>query len=371
MHRFDMTEDPTLHPPQISFPLTNVPVYGEGNGGLPLSIVEGLGRGQFHRTVINTPDFDLKTLAQHLSKWIIRADWAWNSKGKHICKRLILQTRRGLFAIVDKDSVTTYAPRWKASAILSRRLYRMACAHKEPRKPSYCLIERSYGSIDTQNVPIDGVKTTSEESLSLLYGESTDFPGWYGDFLERFRGKPSGLTILEGPPGTGKTSFLRHLVSTHSNTHCFYYLAPHEIGCLVDSEFIAFWARQRELHQGKHLSLILEDAEQALMARANDNRSLVQVILNYSDGMLADFLRLQIIATVNCTANDLDEALLRPGRLMARRHFGRLSRSDARRLASHHGLTLPPGQDDYSLAEIFNEQGNPDHKGSKILGFAA
>jgi ATP-dependent 26S proteasome regulatory subunit len=139
----------------------------------------------------------------------------------------------------------------------------------------------------------------------------------------------------------------------------------------VDSEFIAFWARQKELHEGKHLSLILEDAEQALMARANDNRSLVQVILNYSDGMLADFLRLQIIATVNCTASDLDEALLRPGRLMARRHFGRLSRSDARRLASHHGLTLASGQEDYSLAEIFNEQGSEACNGAKILGFAA
>ena len=340
MHRFDMTEDPTLHPPQITFPLTNVPVYGEGNGGLPLSIVEGLGKGQFHRTVIDTPEFDLKALAKQLSKWIIRADWTWNSKGKHVCKRLILGTRRGLFAIVDNDSVTAYAPRWKASAIFSRRLYRMAYRHAEPRKASYFLIERSYGSIGTQNVPIDVVKTTSEESLSLLYGESTDFPGWYGDFLERFRGKPSGLTILTGPAGTGKTSFLRHLVSTHSETHRFYYLAPHEIGCLVDSEFIAFWARQRELHEGKHLSLILEDAEIALLARAQDNRSLVQVILNYSDGMLADFLRLQIIATVNCTANDLDKALLRPGRLMSMRHFNKLSLGDARRLAARHGLML-------------------------------
>ena len=160
-------------------------------------------------------------------------------------------------------------------------------------------------------------------------------------------------------------------MARHAGTHSFYYLAPHEINCLVDSDFISFWSRERESKNGRRLALIIEDAEQALMARAGDNRSLVQVILNYSDGMLADFLRLQIIATVNCRASDLDEALLRPGRLMARRHFGRLSRSDARKLASHLEIPLRGNQEDYSLAELFNEEVSITTAEPKILGFAA
>jgi len=35
--------------------------------------------------------------------------------------------------------------------------------------------------------------------------------------------------------------------------------------------------------------------------------------------MLADFLRLQIICTINCSAADIDPALLRPGRLLCHR----------------------------------------------------
>ena len=49
------------------------------------------------------------------------------------------------------------------------------------------------------------------------------------------------------------------------------------------------------------------------MTRGSDNREQVSAILNLSDGMLADFLRLQIICTINCTAADIDSALMRPG----------------------------------------------------------
>ena len=38
----------------------------------------------------------------------------------------------------------------------------------------------------------------------------------------------------------------------------------------------------------------------ALMTRGSDNRDQVSAILNLSDGMLADYLRLQIICTINC-----------------------------------------------------------------------
>jgi len=48
------------------------------------------------------------------------------------------------------------------------------------------------------------------------------------------------------------------------------------------------------------------------MTRGSDNREQVSALLNLSDGMLADFLRLQIICTINCSAADIDPALLRP-----------------------------------------------------------
>ena len=88
------------------------------------------------------------------------------------------------------------------------------------------------------------------------------------------------------------------------------------------------------------------------MSRGSDNRDKVSAILNLSDGMLADFLRLQIICTINCRADDIDQALLRPGRLLCQRIFPRLDYAQASRLAESLGRKLPIVRD-YSLAEVF------------------
>jgi ATP-dependent 26S proteasome regulatory subunit len=68
------------------------------------------------------------------------------------------------------------------------------------------------------------------------------------------------------------------------------------------------------------------------MTRGSDNRELVAAILNLTDGLLADFLRLHIICTINCASSDIDPALLRPGRLLCHRIFSRLNYADALRL---------------------------------------
>ena len=104
------------------------------------------------------------------------------------------------------------------------------------------------------------------------------------------------------------------------------------------------------------------------MMRGADNRDQVSALLNLTDGMLGDFLRLQIICTINCSAADIDPALLRPGRLLCHRVFGRLDRAQAARLAERLGRKLPVAGD-YSLAEVFagHEQ---EQRGRRAIGFA-
>jgi hypothetical protein len=105
------------------------------------------------------------------------------------------------------------------------------------------------------------------------------------------------------------------------------------------------------------------------MTRGTDNRDQVSALLNLTDGMLADFIRLQIICTINCSAADIDQALLRPGRLICHRVFGRLDYTQASRLAESLGRKLPQTRD-YSLAEIF--AGNDtDEIPRPRMGFAA
>ena len=57
-----------------------------------------------------------------------------------------------------------------------------------------------------------------------------------------------------------------------------------------------------------------------------------------SDGILNDLLNVQIICTFNVSVKKLDSALLRPGRLIARKEFKALSVIDANRLAQRIGV---------------------------------
>jgi ATP-dependent 26S proteasome regulatory subunit len=83
-------------------------------------------------------------------------------------------------------------------------------------------------------------------------------------------------------------------------------------------------------------------------------------------------LKVHIICTLNAPVEKLDEALLRPGRLLTMREFKRLPISDAQRLAHAKGIVLSP-QDDYSLAEIYaTGQMEPTHaRVQKRIGFDA
>jgi hypothetical protein len=138
---------------------------------------------------------------------------------------------------------------------------------------------------------------------------------------------------------------------------------------LSDPKLIEFWSWQRRAFQHRKFVVILEDSEAALMTRASDNREQVSAILNLTDGMLADFLRLQIICTINCTSAEIDPALLRPGRLLCHRVFQRLNPAEATRLAESLGRTLPTVRD-YSLAEVFAGDGEMQTAAPRI-GFAA
>jgi len=124
------------------------------------------------------------------------------------------------------------------------------------------------------------------------------------------------------------------------------------MGVLSKPNFIGFWADERRFFPDKKLTVILEDADAVLMTRGSDNRDEVSALLNLSDGMLGDFLSLQIICTINCPISDIDQALLRPGRLITHRKFERLDPDQASKLAAHLGRSLPE-KDDYSLAEVF------------------
>jgi hypothetical protein len=242
--------------------------------------------------------------------------------------------------------------------------------YSKPLTPSggvFYLIEQGRNEINCHTVTLPPATILGDETLSLHYGGGSR--EWHHDFVGKLRRRNHGLSIFEGRPGTGKTFYLRHLMGLLKESHRFYFIPTSTMGVLSKPEFIGFWADQRRTHANRRFVVILEDSDAALMTRGSDNRDQVSAILNLSDGMLADFLRLQIICTINCSAADIDPALLRPGRLLCHRIFRRLDYSDAVRLAETLGRKLPQASD-YSLAEVFAGH-ETDEINRPRIGFAA
>ena len=233
-----------------------------------------------------------------------------------------------------------------------RLVSKFAESYKKPLPPiggSFFLITIGNG-ISSEVVELGTETILDEKTFSLHYG-----PGsweWHEDFIGRLRSRRYGLSIFEGPLGTGKTSYLRHLMGVLKATHRFFFIPTAMMRVFTNPDFIGFWAEQRRRFEYRQFVVILEDSDAALMPRDADNRGQVSAILTLADGMLADFLRLHIICTINCKSADIDQVLLRPGRLLCHRVFQRLDYAQASLLAESLGKSLPAASD-YSLAEIF------------------
>jgi len=316
-------------------------------GGEPMHACRLLGKYDYNRAIMDNPGLLVRSFKLLLSG--CKED-EWSDVIFQFGERSFLYGDRAIPRIV------TYASSEDEAESMARVFAERYSMPTPPEAGSFELIRLDDSDISSHTVPLEQESKLSNEVFGLHYPEGME--AWHSEFKAKLTERKKGLSILEGKPGTGKTSYLRHLIGSLMETHRFYFIPPSSMDMLSNPKFIGFWAKERSYHADKQLAVILEDADAALMTRGSDNRDEVSAILNLTDGMLGDFLSLQIICSINCPIADIDQALLRPGRLIANRRFERLTADQAERLALHLGKELSQ-KEDYSLAEIFSEAVEP------------
>lgn len=213
-----------------------------------------------------------------------------------------------------------------SSALMQKLLQRVSAMRGMQRnKPQEInLITKSDYGLELTKMDVKRTRL----KLDLFYEDN--FSDVHQTILRRLNKKEDkGIVLLHGMPGTGKTTYLRYLIGKIKKRVLF--IPPDMAAQIGNPELV------RLLIEHPNSVLVIEDAENILMQRQAGGDSSVSNLLNISDGLLSDFLNVQIVCTFNSNMNFVDKALLRKGRLIASYEFGKLSPRKAQQLSHHLG----------------------------------
>jgi SpoVK/Ycf46/Vps4 family AAA+-type ATPase len=210
------------------------------------------------------------------------------------------------------------------------------------KKSSINLIKSEMGHLDTEEYDL----IVPDMDLELNYG--SEFIKVHNVIIDRLnRNNDKGIILLHGEPGTGKTSYIKYLTKLIKDKDILF-IPPSMAEMLSEPSIIPFLMDQR------NTVLIIEDAERVISDReGNGSPAGVSNILNLTDGILADCLNIQVIATFNMKRERIDQALLRKGRLIAEHKFEKLSTEETNKLLKHLGKSQEVTEA-MSLADIYN-----------------
>ena len=237
---------------------------------------------------------------------------------------------------------------------------------KHTKGKVHLFIKNQYSEYDFEPIKIQ----CKDMDLEINYGKQ--FEKIHNTIVKRLTTEHNGLYMFHGLPGTGKTTYIKHL--TNIIDRDFIYIPTNMLEYFTsDPNSMAVLLRR------PNSVLILEDAEKAILKReGGENSSSVSSLLNLSDGIMSDIMKVAIILTYNCPRHDIDDALKRKGRLQMDYEFGNLSQDDAIKLAKKLNFTEEYIEKNITstmaLADIYNLQKEIDFQENKepknkIIGF--
>lgn len=227
---------------------------------------------------------------------------------------------------------------------------------KSREKPEISLLVSNHYGIDTREFEI------TKPKLSIVDNYNDDFKEIHQTILKRLaKKKDKGLVLLHGKAGTGKTNYIRYLLTMVKKNVIF--LPPTLAGGITNPDLISV------LIDNPNSIFVIEDAENIVVDREKHGGSPVSAILNITDGLLSDCLNIQIICSFNTDISQVDSALMRKGRLIAKYEFKELEVDKAQALSNKLGFktTIDTPQ---TLTAIYNqEEKDFQQKKKKSIGF--
>ena len=181
----------------------------------------------------------------------------------------------------------------------------------------------------------------------------------YEEYIRDYLNSDASVLILIGPPGTGKTTFIKNVIhQSGGNARVAY-----DEKVLSGDDFFAGFI------DGDDDILVMEDAD-SFLADRQDGNTMMHKFLNVSDGLISALGKKMIFSTNLPNVNDIDPALMRTGRCFDVMAFRPLTRDEALAVLTEVGgeRVLPDGSA-FTLAEIFSSQPSADMTQRRGVGF--
>lgn len=179
-----------------------------------------------------------------------------------------------------------------------------------PKKVNIGILTQSTGSFDVTNKAIKIVNIDVDKTYN------DDLP--VDKINELLRGNESSLLMFYGEPGTGKTTFIRYLIQENQDTR-FIILDANLLVNITSASMLETLIRYQDV------IYVLEDCEKLLCDREKQYNPIISSFLNLTDGILGNVIRAKFICTFNTNLENIDQALLRKGRLKLKYEFKKLN----------------------------------------------
>jgi hypothetical protein len=210
----------------------------------------------------------------------------------------------------------------------------------------------SYGAIESR------IKTIVQKDITISKLNYPYLNADPADIIKTYLSSNESVILLYGEPGTGKTSFIRKMISFTDKSICM----------INDPDVISSPKLVSYLGSLDNTLIVIEDADN-LLGKRTDGNAFMKGLLNLTDGVIKSTCKF-VFSTNLTDINDVDDALLRPGRCYGYYYFRKLTRVQANDLREYFGMSRVDYESPYvTIADALNTVRTADKPIQNKVGF--